>query len=107
MESNVKSKIYTIDELRKKLFPVFSQSPVYKAVLFGSYAKGNATNISDVDIVIDSKGELININFFGVIAAAEDAIGKDIDMLEISQIRPDSPILNHITSEGVILYERQ
>jgi len=107
MERKTANKIYTIEELRERLAPIFSPAPVYKAILFGSYAKGVADGNSDVDIVIDSRGELININFFGVIAGAEDAIGKDIDMLELSQIQSDSPILSQIKSEGIILYERQ
>ena len=60
-------KTYTINELSEKLYPVFSSAPVYKAILFGSYAKGNATNKSDVDIYVDSHGELRGFNFYGVL----------------------------------------
>ena len=75
MENNLATdKIYTIGELRDKLTPIFEAYPVYKATLFGSYAKGIASKKSDVDIVIDSRGELININFFGVMGRAEDAV---------------------------------
>ena len=59
--------VYQIDEIKNKLKPIFEASPVYKAVLFGSYAKGQATEKSDVDIVIDSRGELLNIYFYGLI----------------------------------------
>jgi len=50
--------IYTVDDIKGMLNPIFSSAPIYKAVLFGSYAKGVATEASDIDIVIDSKGEL-------------------------------------------------
>ena len=56
-------KVYTAEEIKKKLEPIFKAAPIEKAILFGSYAKGLQTYSSDVDIVIDSKGQLININF--------------------------------------------
>ncbi|MCL2086792.1 MAG: nucleotidyltransferase domain-containing protein [Oscillospiraceae bacterium] len=46
---------YTLFEIKEKLRPIFNESPVDKAILFGSYAKGNPTVLSDADIVIDSK----------------------------------------------------
>ena len=66
-ESETNGVVYSIDEIKTRLNPIFMSAPVYKAVLFGSYAKGNATENSDIDIVIDSRGELININFYGVL----------------------------------------
>jgi len=100
------NKIYTVDEIRQKLVPVFSNAPVYKAILFGSYAKGQADGQSDIDIVIDSKRELLGLRFFGVRGAAEDIIQKEIDMIEISQIKKDSPFFNDIYNEGIVIYER-
>ena len=44
------SKIYSLSELKSILDPVFSEHGVRKAVLFGSYAKGTATEHSDVAI---------------------------------------------------------
>ena len=49
---------YTIDEIKSRLKPIFDDEPVYRAVLFGSYATGTATEDSDVDVVLDSRGEL-------------------------------------------------
>ena len=101
------AKVYTIQELREKLIPVFSHAPVYKAVLFGSYARGDADEKSDVDIVIDSKGELRGINFFGVVANVEDVLSKNADVFEISQIQRNVDMLQSIDNYGVVLYEKQ
>lgn len=59
--------IYSVDEISTKLRPAFEKVPVYKALLFGSYAKGMATDNSEIDIVIYGRGELLNINFYGVL----------------------------------------
>jgi predicted nucleotidyltransferase len=88
------------------LLPVFAAAPVYKAVLFGSYAKGQATEKSDVDIVIDSRGELVNINFYGVLEDVTETLKKPVDLIEVSEIRANSPITDALRREGVILYER-
>ena len=100
-------KIYTIEELKEKLTPIFDSAPVYKAILFGSYARGEANEKSDVDIIIDSRGELLNFNFFGVMGYSEEAVEKYVDMYEISELLEGSPVLASINNnEGVVIYER-
>lgn len=98
-------KVYTIAELKDKLTPLFESAPIYRAVLFGSYANGKADAGSDVDIIIDSKTELTGLNFFGVMGSAEDVIGKRVDMYDVREIDPASPIFKFI-NEGIVLYER-
>jgi len=99
-------RTYTIDEIRSRLLPVFEHAPVYQAVLFGSYAEGRATPSSDVDIVIDSHGELLNLMFFGVLEDLVERLGKPVDLIERSEIRSPSPIQESILAHGVVLYER-
>ena len=99
--------IYSIGEIKRRLHPIFDTAPVYRAILFGSYAKGSATEQSDLDIVLESKGELRGLHFYGVLEDVVTALDKSIDMFEMSEIRPDSPLMDEINSWGVVLYERQ
>ena len=101
------SKIYSVQEIKDALFPVFNANPVYSAVLFGSYAKGEATEQSDVDIVIDSRGQLLNINFYGVLDEITERLEKQVDLLELSEIKKPSDIFSTIEREGVSIYDRQ
>jgi predicted nucleotidyltransferase len=71
--------------------------------VFGSYAKGLQTPSSDVDIVIDSNGKLLNINFYGVLEDITQCLDKRVDLIEISEIQKDSPIYYAMENEGVIL----
>ena len=98
---------YSPTEIKEKLGPIFKSAPIEKAILFGSYAKGVQTPTSDVDIVIDSRGELLNIHFYGVLEEITECLDKRIDLLEISEIRDNSPIHSVIAQEGIVLYERQ
>lgn len=99
-------RIYDLDEIKKMLYPIFIQNAVYKAILFGSYAKGLATHKSDIDIIIDSKGELLNINFYGLLEQIIGALKKKVDLFEISEIKKDSPIYKEIQKEGIVLYAK-
>ena len=44
-------KIYTIDEIREKVKPIAEKYGIEKVWLFGSYARGEATEESDVDLL--------------------------------------------------------
>jgi predicted nucleotidyltransferase len=99
--------IYLIDDIKSRLRPIFETSTVYRAILFGSYAKGLATEQSDVDIVVDGRGELRGLSFYGVLDDIATALSKRVDLIEISEIRQGSPILNEIENQGVVLYERE
>jgi len=108
MQSNLGSQniIYTIQEIKDMLAPVFSNAPVQKAILFGSYANGSATANSDIDIVIDSQNTLTGFKFFNVMGRAEEQVGKPVDMFDLSEIEKTSPMFSAIQNEGVVLYER-
>ena len=97
----------TVEEIRSKLIPLFEAEPIYKAILFGSYAAGDATEESDVDIVIDSRGQLLNMDFFGVLHDITELLGKKVDLIEMADVRNDSPILYAIRERGIILHEKQ
>lgn len=42
----------TVARIKKLISPIFKAYPVEKAVLFGSFTKGNVTESSDVDLYI-------------------------------------------------------
>ena len=45
--------MYTQQELINKLTPIFEQYPIKRAALFGSYARGDQTDQSDVDVILE------------------------------------------------------
>jgi len=103
----MQERTYTTDELKKMLAPLFPAYPVHRAVLFGSYARGEATPRSDVDLLIDSKGRLLNINFYGLLEDITHRLDKKVDMIELSEVRRGSEIDKRITREGVVIYEEK
>ena len=99
-------KIYTIDEIKHILQEILKNFSVKKAILFGSYAKNTQTSKSDIDLVIDSEGTLLNINFYGLLENLVQKLQKNIDLFEISEIQKGSRIYNDIEKEGIVVYER-
>lgn len=100
------SKIYTIEEIKTMLKDILKNFAVKKAILFGSYAKNIPTSTSDIDLVIDSEGQLLNINFYGLLEELVERLDKNIDLFEISEIQKESRIYNDIQNEGVVVYEK-
>lgn len=99
-------KIYTIEEIKNILQDILKNFEVKKAILFGSYAKNNPTPKSDIDLVIDSEGKLLNIYFYGLLEDLVQKLQKNIDLFEISEIQKGSNIYNNILNEGVVVYEK-
>jgi predicted nucleotidyltransferase len=99
--------IYTIDEIKEKLHHIFEAEPIFTALLFGSYASGEATTDSDIDIVIDSHRQLLNMNFYGVLNDMSELLGKKVDLIEAAEIKDDSFLFEEINAKGVLLYERK
>jgi predicted nucleotidyltransferase len=95
--------VYDIAEITKRLTPIFKDNKVKKAVLFGSYAKGEADSRSDVDILVDS--ELRGLNFVGLIELARQALQKHVDVLNACYVKKGSRVDREIAETGVPIYE--
>lgn len=100
------SNIISIEKIKEKTMPILSKYPVNKAILFGSYAKGEATKNSDMDLYIDTNGKLRGLDFVGLLEILVDALGADIDLIDKSHIEPDSLIIQEIEDGGVVIYEK-
>ena len=58
-----------------------------RAIVFGSCAKGTATENSDLDMVIDSNGFLDGINFFVAQAEIAQSLPIESDIFELCEIK--------------------
>lgn len=96
--------IYTPLQIQMLLQPVFADYKIKKAILFGSYAKGYAKKQSDIDILVDSG--LRGLAFFGLLEDVVTTLGKDVDLIDVSQIMPDSQVSEEIKRSGVVIYEQ-
>ena len=95
---------YTIEEIKEKITPLAKDSGVQTMYLFGSYARGEANDNSDVDIYID-KGNLKSlIQYYSFVAKIEQSLGCHVDVVTTGI--QDKDFLKGIMKEGVLLHER-
>lgn len=99
-------KIYTINEIKQILKRILENMPVYRVVLFGSYAKNIATENSDLDLVIDTKEQLMGFKLYSLITKIEEEFNKNVDAFEKSEIIENSKIDQEIKKTGVVVYEK-
>lgn len=93
---------YTIGQIQSILYPIFSSYQIRKAILFGSYAKGIAQEKSDIDLLVDSG--LKGLAFYGLLEDIVEALGKDVDLLDTTQVIPNSEVDSEIAKTGVLIY---
>ncbi len=99
-------KIYTINEIKQILEKLLKNMPVYSVILFGSYAKNLATANSDLDLVIDTKEQLMGFKLYSLITRIEEEFNKNVDAFEKSEIIENSKIDKEIKRTGVVVYEK-
>ena len=99
-------KIYTIEEIKKILKEILKDKPVYQVILFGSYAKKEATNTSDIDLIIDTNSQLKGFALLKLICQIEEKLQKNVDGFEKYEIIENSLIDKEIKETGVIVYEK-
>ena len=94
--------IYTIDEIRRKAVPIAKKYGVKRLSLFGSYARGEADEQSDVDFLIE-RGKIVGIEYFGFVYDLEDEFGRHVDVVTTGI--SDKKFLADIREDEVLLYE--
>ena len=106
-------KIYTITELEQIIAPIARQHGVSRVYLFGSYARGEATEASDVDLCIDSGRIKSLFQLGGLYADLEDALEKPLDLVTTDGLRnntsrvSNADFIRRLEEDRKLLYEEQ
>ena len=93
---------YTIDEIKEIVTILAARYGADRIYLFGSYARGDASKDSDIDLRID-KGAIRGLQLGGLAADLENALGIPVDLVPTGSL--DSKFLNSISDDEVLLYE--
>lgn len=96
--------ILTVGEIESACDTVFSKTDVEYCILFGSYSKGEATETSDVDLLISTK--ISGLKYFGLAENLRKELGKKVDLLNINQLENNPALLNQVLKDGIRVYEK-
>ena len=98
--------IYTIEQLRERLNPVFLKNNVRRATLFGSYSRGAATPDSDVDILVDldKSAHMGLFEYVELQLALQDLLHRPVDLVERDSLMPFAR--QSANRDKILIYER-
>ncbi len=99
MEKN----IYTIDEIRQVMLKLSEKYDIQNAYLFGSYARGEATESSDIDILIKGGEKFKASNIFSLGEDIRSNTHKPVDIFEVRELNQGTPFYNQVEKEQVML----
>lgn len=82
--------VYKIEEIAERVRPIAERYGISKVYLFGSYARGEATEESDVDLLVDAENVRGLFALGGVYTDLEEVLNKKIDLVTFDQLKQNS-----------------
>ena len=70
------------------------------AILFGSYARGDATEDSDIDVVVFGGEQFRKKEIFAFAEDLRALTGKDVNAFEICEVNIGTPLFEAVMREG-------
>lgn len=71
------------------------------ALLFGSYARGDATSDSDIDVIIVGGKNFVPRNIFALAEDLREMTGRDADVFEMREVDAGTPFYEAVMREGI------
>ena len=97
------ANIYTVEEIRQIIKELSNKYDIRNAYLFGSYARGEATEQSDIDIVIQGGKNFKGGSVFSLGEEIRSNTQKPVDIFEMQELNKGTPFYNQILQERVVL----
>ena len=96
--------LYTVDDIKRIVEPFAKEYGVKKLSVFGSYARGEATENSDIDFhLIDTKEQWGYFTLCGFNQDLEERLGVNVDVLTTGAM--NNEVLERVTRDEVIIFE--
>ena len=84
----MEKKTYDIDEKLNRIVEILKKHGAKRIEIFGSYARGEATSESDIDLIVDFENRKTLLELVGIEQEIEDTVGIKIDLLTRNSISP-------------------
>jgi len=94
--------ILSVQQIKDICSEIFSEFEIEYCYLFGSYAKGKATELSDVDLLVSTS--ISGIRFFDLVESLREGLKKKVDVLSRDQLNNNPDLINEILRDGVKIY---
>ena len=98
---------YTVEEIQRRVTPVAQKYSFSAVYLFGSYARGEATAESDIDLLVDLTGSTAHGMMLGALFSdLEDALGTRIDLVTVASLQTPTTRRGQLHFREAIARER-
>lgn len=93
--------------MNKAIADYFKTQPVVKAWLFGSFARGEETPMSDVDLLVvyDDNARVSLLKHAAMICELEKILDRPVDIVEDGTLRPR--VRDSVNQDRMLIYERE
>ena len=108
LNERLRLSAFNLDRIKTLITPVAKRHKLRSVYVFGSYARNEATEDSDVDLLIDREGSAIH-GIFGMNALLgefKEALGKDVDLVTLQSLRQESTIRSNSDFIESVMKER-
>lgn len=95
--------IFTIKDIADLVKPIVEKYGVKEIYLFGSYARGEANEDSDLDFLVFGGENFKLTMIFALAEELREILKKDVDVFEINEINKDSEFYNTIMRERLLV----
>ena len=75
-------------EMKKEVIRILQQADVKRAGLFGSFARGEATSQSDLDLLVEFQDEKTLLDLIGLKHRLEQMLGIKVDVVTYQSLSP-------------------
>jgi len=97
-----------IEQLELIAREVLVQYPVRRAAFFGSAARNDMSDQSDIDMLVEFLPDTPGLDFFGLHVDLKEAFGREVDLLTWDALESAKPrFRNNVIREERIIYEQQ
>jgi predicted nucleotidyltransferase len=81
-------KRMTVEDVKTKILPILDKHDVVKASIFGSIARDESDEKSDVDILVELRGDKSLLDLAGLKIELEELLGRGVDVLTYESLHP-------------------
>ena len=99
----MKEKVMSIRDITYIVKPLADKYNIQQVYLFGSYAREEATEDSDIDILVCGGDKFKLTMVFAFAEELRKALNKDVDVFEINEINQESDFYKTIMKERVLV----
>lgn len=84
-----------LEKLRKQITPIMKKHDVVRVSVFGSFARGEETKKSDIDLLVQFSGRKSLLDLVGLELELKDRLKREVDVLTFGS-------LHHLIKDRVL-----